>query len=77
VGTNALVTASPSLDGLRRSLLGFRQGSLLPSTSTTDTSIFFCRLGGGFVPRSAAAVGATVIHLVIDHMHRSAQEERT
>ena len=67
VGTNALATTSPSLDGFCRSFLGFRQGSLLPSTINTITSILVG--AGGWlesVPRTAAAVGAAVIHLVIE-----------
>jgi hypothetical protein len=74
VGTNALATASPRLDGLRRSFLGFRQGSLLPSTNTTVASIFW---RGEFVPSTAAAVSAAMIHLVIDHTLRSVHAERT
>lgn len=35
------------------------------------------RSQGVFVPCTAAAVGAGVIHLVIDHMHRCAHEEHT
>lgn len=66
---------APALTAFVVAFLGFVKDST--QHQTTVTSIFFLWGEGGFVPRTAAAVGAAVIHLVIDHMHRSAHEERT
>ena len=64
---------APALTAFVVVFLGFVKDHFYPAP-IIRSQVF---LGVGFVPRTAAAVVAKVIHLVIDHMLRSAHAERT
>jgi hypothetical protein len=63
---------APALTAFVVVFLGFVKDHYYPA-SVVRSQVFW----GGLVPRTAAAVGVAVIHVVIDHMRRRAHVEHT